>query len=225
MSPTGVDFFPRSFDAIVARIGSLSDTGYKALRNEIENAAFDADAERCERISPILGISPEVVGVLLTALDILYGRLKRLPEGVQLTHAVRSFVDSLEEIELTPDARDKLTARLIELTAPKEKIELAQKIRRLRTGFLENATTFSSFVDLRPDFAPGYESVRALVPIIQLMITTDAEDVARRHLVFQLDERRLAGLRKVVEQAEKKLDTLRTKGIEKLQILSEKGMR
>lgn len=221
MSLASVEIFPPSFEASLARVGSLSHSAYEALRGEIEDFAFEADIERCERLVPVLGLQAEAIGYLLAALDVLYGRIKNVPRA-QSGEAIRRFVDDFDE---TPDNREVLVARLTELTTPTEKIEVAQKIRRLRTGFLENATAFSTFVDLRPDFAPDYESVRALVPIIQLMVSTDAEDVARQHVVFQLDERRLAGLKSVIENAEKKLNTLKAKGVEKLHIIFEKGIR
>lgn len=226
MSSVSLEIFPPSIEKIVATIGSLPDRAYDVLREEVEgDSAFDTDKERCERLATALELSPEQVGLLLTALELLYGRMKTLPQGAQVAEVIRRFIDGFDEVKLTPELHEKLQVRLAELTTPKERVELAQKIRRLRTGFLNNATGFSTFVDLRPDFSPEYDRVRALVPIIQLMISTDAQNVAEQHAVFQLDEKGLAGLKAVVAKAEKKLETLRTKGVEKLDIIFQKVRR
>jgi hypothetical protein len=226
MSPVTSVIFPPTIDAVLAKIGTLSDSAYAVLRQEIEgDSAFDVNSERCERLSPTLELAPDQVGLVFAAVEFLYDRMKDLPKGTQPAETLRRVVDSFDELKLGADIREKLLNRLGELIAPNEKAELAQKIRRLRTGFLDNATAFSTFVDLRPDFTPGYETVRALVPVIQLMVSTDAEDAARQHVVFQLDERGLTGLKTVVEYAERKLNTLKAKGVENLKIIFEEKVR
>jgi hypothetical protein len=226
MSQASLEIFPHSFEVVVGEIGSLSDQAYETLRADVEGEdAFTSDTVRCQRLSPLLELAPEDVGLVLAALEFLYERIKNLQPSKQASEMIRRFVDGFEEVKLTPDVRAKLIDRLIELTAQKERVELARKIRRLRTGFLDNATAFSTFVDLRPDFNSDYESVRSLVPIIQLMISTDSDDPARQHFVFQMDERRLAGLKDVLDKAEKKLKTLQTKGVDRLQIMFEKEAR
>lgn len=45
--------------------------------------------------------------------------------------------------------------------------------------------------------------------MIQFKVTTDSTDPTRRELLFQLDDKALAGLREAVAAAEKKLATLK----------------
>jgi hypothetical protein len=86
--------------------------------------------------------------------------------------------------------------------------EQSRKIRRLRTGFIKNATAFASFVDARPVFEDGNETIRGFISMVQFRISTDVESQTEKDFVFQVDENGLAALKSAVEAAEKKLMTL-----------------
>lgn len=224
MALAPVVILPNSLETLVARIGTLSDKGYRILRDEVGgDDAFNADNDRCERLAADLALPTEDIPYLLATLELLYGRLKGLRSEAQRAAAIGHLVGNFDESQLAEQERGKLIARLIELTAPNSQVDLAQKVRRLRTGFLDNATAFSTFVDVRPDYTSEYEAISRLVPIIQLMVSTDAEDPTKRHVVFQLDEKALAGLKSIVSDTEKKLQTLKNQSLATLDILFEKA--
>jgi len=84
------------------------------------------------------------------------------------------------------------------------------KLQRLQDGFVPNATSFRTLVDLRPDFGEGDElSYQGLLKIIQFRVMTDSKNPEYKELVFQLSEESLSDLSKAVDRAQKKLEVLK----------------
>lgn len=63
-------------------------------------------------------------------------------------------------------------------------------------------------VDLRPDFTPDRGSITGFVPVIQMRITTDAKDLERSEVVFQLNIASLTKLETFVADARRKIEQL-----------------
>jgi hypothetical protein len=106
-----------------------------------------------------------------------------------------------------------MKTRLTELLARKKNHERHKKIQRLQVGFIPNAIGFSTFLDLRPDFNEGKpETIQGFLPVMQLRISTDADNPAMRRLVMQLDEEGLAEMKKAIDRLIEKLDLLKKDG-------------
>ena len=99
--------------------------------------------------------------------------------------------------------------KLARLLARNDALERLRKLRKLRTGLLDTAVAFSSFVDIRPRFAEDRSSLEELVPMIILSVVTRSESESDRSPVFQLDLGGLAKLRATLDDIDKKLRVLR----------------
>ena len=108
----------------------------------------------------------------------------------------------------SPEERDALIRRLSVILGQRRSADSFRKAQRLRIGFIRNATSFSSLVDLRPDFSDDKKSVERLIPVAQLRISTDADGPDFKEIVIQLDERSLARLREALNEMEQKFSTL-----------------
>jgi hypothetical protein len=187
-------------------VSSLPDPDFQTFQSHISGPdAFDTDKERCERVAADLRVQPSTVGVVVSALAFLYSQVQRAGQDSPkelVNEVVRGVTDE------DPSEHAVLVDRLVALLRRNENADTFRKLQRLRTGFLENATGFSSFLDLRPNFNDDRSQIVGLVPIVQFRVSTDADDPAKQALIFQLDERGLKRLKEAVESAERKLDTL-----------------
>lgn len=148
----------------------------------------------------------------LGALTFLYTNLVRAESEEPAPLDPSVVQEILEDIsEKIGDAKAEAAERLSALLSKRDAHEHYRKLRRLQSGFLPNATGFSSFVDLRPDYAEEGDdlSISGYVPMIQFRISTDAPGDARR-MVFQMTETALAQLKEAIERAESKLKAVRT---------------
>jgi len=201
---------PTSLEEVLGYLARLDSRQFEALRDDVVGSqAFNAEKDRCERLSEKLGLNKEPVAYLLSALSFLYGQVQgAVRDGLQFETATQALTDSLTLDAFSEDERQRLISRLPLLLAENPNVERAAKLRRLKRGFLSNAVGFSTFVDLRPNFSDDL-SVEALIPIVQFRITTDAEADNDRFVVFQIGEDGLAELDSAVQRAKKKLAAIK----------------
>jgi hypothetical protein len=225
MSKTPSLFPGVSFEDAVIEITALSEPAFRALKAAVGSPrAFDDDADRVSELARDLGVSAHEVFMLLQASSILYERVRALPDGASAPEAIGRFIDEFDE-EVDPDVKTILAARLIELTSVNENVELNKKIRRLQAGFLDTAYGFATFVDLRPDFTANRDTVRGFVPMIQIRISTNADNPDHQSLLFQVDEIGLSKLKEEIEAVEKKLSTLSKSNLTSVPILFKSGRK
>jgi hypothetical protein len=214
-----------SFEEAVTEVASLSPEAYRNFKDAIfSELAFDDNPDRLAGLAKSLNITPEDAAMILQATAILYERVQALPAGAESSSAISRFVDEFDE-ELNADIKRNLVERLIELTARNDSAELNKKINRLQSGFLDTATNFSTFVDLRPDFTEKRDQVRGFIPMIQFKIVTNSDNPHFRELIFQVDEFGLERLRETLEDAQTKLTVLRGEGITNPRILFRRGQK
>jgi hypothetical protein len=84
------------------------------------------------------------------------------------------------------------------------------KRRWLRTGILDIATAFSSFVDLRPNFSDDRSEISELLPVIIFNIIVQTETGDDRSYVFQLSDSSLRQLERAISDVRIKLERART---------------
>ena len=180
--------------------------------------AFTTDKKRCEKLAGEVGARSDDVAVLLSLLSSLYDRLRDLEESNSENANIGSdFIDELLSAEsaedddadgLKSDEVAILKVRLPVVLLKNPNVKEAEKVSRLKFGFLKNAIGFSSFVDMRPNFTDGYSSFKGIVPVTQIRIATDADNPSDREFIFQCNRDALHKLKKVVADAELKLDSL-----------------
>ena len=204
-------FAPFSIDEALKELASFSESEFQHLLSETRGPrGFDSELERAKVLAGQLSREVDVIGFLLTILDFLYSETRK---GARDEAKSRRIVTELLSSVLSqgqkeqPDFKSKLGERLFLLLSYNESVEHFTKLRRLRSGFLKNATGFSSFVDLRPNIDEDRASIAEYLPLIQFRITTDtdSDDV---DYVFQLDARALDKLEEAVKDIKKKLALL-----------------
>lgn len=208
-----------SFEEAVSEVASLSPEAYQIFKRAIySESAFDDNLERMASLSKEMGVAPEDVAMILQATAILYERVQALPSGVEAAPVLLRFVDEFDE-EVEVNAKHTLVERLSELTLRNEAAELNKKIHRLQSGFLDSAKSFSTFVDLRPDFNEKRDTIRGFIPMIQFKIATNSDNPHFQELIFQVDEFGLSRMKEALDDAQAKLAALKAEGITSARIL------
>ena len=206
--------FPRlglTVKQIIEVVAGLDALAFDWLLAEIRGpSAFDASKERVEVLATGIGSEPESIGGLLNGLGYLYAQVQGKGSDQE------AFSDIISELLLTVYQEDRkaiprepAVTRLTQLLSRNTNADELRKLRRLKSGFLPNATAFSTLVDLRPNFDEERERLLAFIPILQFRVATDAEDPDEALMVFQMDIRGLAKLKTCIEEAEKKLASVR----------------
>ena len=180
------------------------------LKATRQQDAFGVLNNRDETLSKEIGVEASTLYYLLPLLGSLYQGTRTIESNQERRSALDSFLKAyLGEVD-DPNsnaARDKLLRRLTILLERNPEADRALKTQRLKAGFVPNATGFSTLVDLRPDFDEKRVSIQALLPVVQLRITTDSEIGFEKRLIVQLSTEMLSSLRLALDDVEKKIAT------------------
>jgi hypothetical protein len=213
--PSSQILTPLSLEDAIAQIALFTQEQFEKFRTAIEsNDGFETETERLERLAPKLDVKPELLFYVLTACGYLYNRINNgtnppnSDDNIGLRTGLQEFIEGFDENTKESLDKELLVSRLTVVLSRKERIDEIRKINRLRDGFIPNAQAFHTLLDLRPNFADGYESILGIIPVFQFRVTTDSDDEALQQIVFQIDENRLKKLKQVVENAEKKLSVV-----------------
>lgn len=209
-------FPPTSLLDVFRPLAKVDVENFQQFLTEIgSRQAFNSDKKRCEKLGYLIGVAPEDVGLLLSLLAGIYKKFRTLEDGgADFDSLSKEFYDEAlsddddDSVKLTEDERVTLTERLRSLLRKNDTIDNAEKIARLKAGFIKNATGFSSFVDIRPNFKKENTEVQSLILLAQLRISTDSDNPIEREFIFQCDEKALKKLKEVISAAEKKFLTL-----------------
>lgn len=207
---------------VVEQIAALTAEQFAALHRSVSGEkAYDYSQERLQSLRQELGgdqSGPDVSELffLLSALDFLYNRLGEWDiSGRGRQAELNEFIGVTG---LVPkEASDEARRRLVALVQDNPFLERRRKLQWLRTGILETAVEFASFVDIRPAFDKSRSLIEDSVLAIVLRIGTELHGGDDRAHVFQLTEEGLSKLKEVVEDIEKKLTTIKAQGILRLE--------
>lgn len=201
---------PESLGAALAPLGSLSEEEFERLENAVSKPrSFSLKSTQIKELQAQLP-SLANLAFLLGALSFLYSQLEELGDlGSKYSGAIAKLVDDVGIKETSPGIRAKVQSRLERLLRKNAANARYRKLQRLESGFLPNATSFGTLVDLRPDFGDGDGvEYRGLIKVIQIRIKTDAVDPSQRELVFQVNEEALAELQKAIKRLQEKIDAI-----------------
>jgi hypothetical protein len=153
---------------------------------------------------------------LLGVLAFLYTQVDRVVEmGESYDSTISKLVEEVQAND-APLIKERLSIVLSQTDARKR----FRKIRRLQSGFIPNATGFSTFVDLRPDYGDSdVLDLRGFVKVIQLRVSTDSENPRDQRFVVQLSKESLQELKKAVDRATEKLEMLNSQTVATLPII------
>jgi hypothetical protein len=200
---------PQGLD-VLAR---LNDEQYKTLREAVSGPlAFDRSLSRVQQLTQQLqpGLNVRDVWSLIISLRFLYDHSRDWQEdGREVADALWDFLDFTGLNQKLGDSKSAPAyQRLLELISPNRSFEERKKLRWLRTGILPNAVSFSSFVDVRPNFSTDRGPIDQFLPIVIFRVNADTE--SDDSAVFQLTPEAVADLRKAVDDIEKKLSVLKS---------------
>jgi hypothetical protein len=202
-------FLPPSFGRILKVIASFSDNDFEILASDLNGLnSFDLDQKRCEHIARAIGTDVETTVHIIQFCGYLYGQIhSRDVTASEIPVVVGSLIDIYSEFE-NEGQREAVIQRMCSVLGRRVSADTFRKAQRLRVGFLRNALSFGSLVDLRPDFSDDKKSVQRLIPVAQLRISTDDNSEDFKDIVIQLDERSLARLKEALSEMEQKFSTL-----------------
>ena len=192
-------------------VTELSDGQLEDLKEAVSgNDGYNHSLSRCGALAKRLGgtLDASKVFHLLVSLEFLYDRSREWEdkEG-DGTKSLQEFLEITGLIETL--GSDRLQIKLLPLIVKNPAIQRRRKLKRLKTGILDTAVGFSSFVDIRPRFADDRSTLEELVPVVIIRVETESEDNNQRSPVFQLNLAGLTKLRAALEDIDKKLDALK----------------
>ncbi len=193
-------------------IAKLSDQDFEVISRGVESAdAFDTDSARLKSLRKQLSSDIEASSLLqmMNGLEYLYGASREwASEGQSHQEVVGEFLDFTGFKDELGDRYELIVDRLYELLREHPHLDRARKLRWLRTGILDTAIKFTSFVDLRPRFDQERLEIREFVPTVIFQIVTDSENGSQQSNVVQLNMSGFAELKSAIQDVEKKLAAL-----------------
>lgn len=200
---------PPSLSRIVSTVAKFDDEVFKLVAELISGpTSTDLSEEDLSRLSRRTGVSEEDLGYFLSLISFLFVQTDGVEKQERLS-AIGNFVEDVSEI----DDPGSLANKLATLIENREAYDAAVKQNRLSRGFLPYLLEASSFVDLRTDFerdSKGELTGRknSSIPVVQLMLVTDAFDESDRHVILQLDKSSIKKLKKAIQDVEVKIEIL-----------------
>jgi hypothetical protein len=196
------------FGQALELIARLNEKQFATLKDAVTGPeAFDTTLVRCRRLAQQAGLESSEVLNTLSSLRFIYDQVREWEES----HADEGLTEFLELTGLLrriPQAQEGAVKRLSELLVRNSFIEKRRKLRWLKTGILDTAVSFSSFVDLRPNITADRNRIDELVPTVIFRVVVDAEYGPDRSFVFQITRDGVAKLKAAVDDIEKKLSII-----------------
>lgn len=190
-------------------LAGLNDEDYSFLLAEVRGPnAFARDISRCSQLAEKVQLEIHQIFHLLVSLQFLYDRCRdweksdksiesELLEFLEITQLRKKLWDNTEKHQ-----------RLLDLLQRNPTLERRRKLTWLRTGILDTAVEFASFVDLRPTFSDDRSSVEDLVPIAILKVVARSDSGEDKIHIIQLTSSGLKQLRNTIRDIEAKLSCI-----------------
>jgi hypothetical protein len=189
-------------------IARLSDQQFTTLKEAVAGPeAFNHTLRRCQSLAEKLqgNIDASEIFNVLSALSFLYDHVREWEESQGRSAGILEFLEFAGIRRKLGDSEAVGIRRLTELTARNVFIERRRKLRWLRTGILDTAINFSSFLDLRPNITVDRSRIDELVPVIIFRVVVDSEYGTERSYLFQLTTEGHTKLKATIDDLDKKL--------------------
>lgn len=193
-------------------LSKLDDAQFGLIRDEVSGPnGFSVTKTRSESLARQLNAaSGSEIDDILASLEFLYERSRDWGDDSDPIDVARTFLKTTNLWSDLGEHADTVFARLSELIKENPVVEKARKHSWLQTGILDNATSFASFIDLRPNYAPDRSKIEDLVPTVIFGIEVETSTGDDRSCTFQMSEAGFAQLKKTVDDIERKLAVMRT---------------
>lgn len=179
-----------------------------------EPEAFVLGREKREALHAELGLDHSQVDQLISSLEFLYDHVHHsAADEAEPAEALRGFVQKSGLWSYLGEDPKTTLAKLERLLEKNPYVERARKRQKLQEGILDNAIEFTSFLDLRANFSKNRDSIQEVMAILLFEVVSEKSDGTSQSHVFQLTEERLYMLKRVVEDAVKKIDYFKTNKI------------
>lgn len=195
-------------EILIETISSIPQGVFDLLLKEIRSPrGFDHSASRISEFDDQLkGITVDKLQRILLSLRFLYQQVRAWQDD---NDTLDSALQNLFDSGLLPNRdNDALFSRLRVLLEDNLSFEREQKREWLETGILDNAVTFASFVDIRPNYDKNRTAIEELIPAIILRIGALSETGDQKSMVVQLTRSSFRKLQSAVEDIETKLKVL-----------------
>ena len=204
-------WFPE-FPAALRAIVSFNDVQFNTLHETVMGPeGFDVSVERCETLAKKLQAKLDVreLVTLFSSLQFLYQRSREwVSQNREVISALREFLFFSGLQGNLGDNPQRGYDRLSKLLAKNPALERRRKVKWLETGILETATSFASFVDLRPNYTDDRGEIQEFVPIVIFRVIAESDFGDDQSYAFQLTIDGVTKLRAAIEDVEKKLRNL-----------------
>ena len=198
---------PSTLPTLLVAIGDLDGDRFEFFRRELSGEdAFDCSDARCQRLVGELRMSDSDIRRVLIYLNNLYSVI-HYPDSPPPNEEDALFTSATILSQLRELSHDGLASKLADKLSPLLQRNPAAdwqiKQEVITQGFLPNAVSFDTMVDIRPIFSLTRESIDKYVTIVQFKISTDGEE--RSEIVIQLDADAVERLKESISMLEKKL--------------------
>lgn len=203
---------PKGLDEVLLDLSKLPNTSFSILLTEVRGPeGFNRDSTRCSHLAQAIDLSSAADAfLLLSASEFFYTSVNKIKDtDEEIPDIIDDALGQFEELEEHPEEIDRIKERLLALVQSNPAVERQEKLERLQSGLLPNGVGFTSFVDLRPDFADDRSEINRIIPVILFRVSTDSDEASKSSYVFQLTEEALGKLKTAVEDAERKVQAVR----------------
>lgn len=192
------------------KIVSLKDRQFEILQEEVTGAAgFARSIDRCDRLANKLSLSRHDIFNILTTLQFFYDSARKWEKaGRDGSNALNEFFQFTGLNQSLGKSENLFYGRVKQLVAINPVVERRRKIRKLKSGLVDTAVDFASFLDLRPFISDDRTIVEKLVPVVIFRVAIKAEYGSDKSCVFQMSPEGVAKLRDAVTDIERKLATV-----------------
>ena len=204
---------PREISDIYEVLDAFSDHQFNQLVTITRvKPGYSLTKAEATELAAVLGIGLPKLAFLVSALQYLQPLVLAAIEttGVSVDDAVHQLVDDIaegsgEQRSLNPN----IVNRLASLLEPLPDYRRSRKIERLQDGFIDNAVSFATLVDIRPYYEEDQDgmpaSIGGYIPVVQLRMETNSMIPALSEVIVNLKEDALAELKAAISRAESKL--------------------
>jgi hypothetical protein len=192
---------------------TLEESQFELLRQEVTGPqGFVRTLERCQKTADQLrsNLTPRDLFNILTSLQFLYDNSRRWEKADHSGHdALNEFFEFTGLNEALGQSGSICRERLRQLIVVNPEVERRRHRRQLKSGLLDTAIDFVSFVDLRPSFTPDQKSIEELIPVVILRVALKTEYGPDKSCVFQMSADGVLKLRDALKAIENRLDVMR----------------
>lgn len=211
--------YPEGIEGALGKMAVLTVDQIRGLGEFVKTIGRIPSLESISTLARTIDITNEAALHIVSALNYVRAQIEKL----QISDEKLPTEIAVGFSEMSGKLKDRLASEpdfgsaIVELLSEAGGIARARKINRLKTGILQTAYQFETFLDLRPDYSPDCSQVFPMIPMVIFRVRTHGDGEEDKSLSFQIDLKTLRELQASIKRVETKLETLR-RGESKLSV-------